>query len=169
MDRNFLKELGLEKDVIDKILDQNGSEITALKAQLKTKDVEINTLRNDLSTANTNLAELQKVDVEDLKTQLANEKAGRLKDKQNYQLNSLFSSAGCKDIDYLLYKLGDKVQFDENGAVKDKDNLLETCKKDYASLFETEPTGFGARHGSNLDKEDGVTQAFKNLYPDIEI
>lgn len=169
MERNFLKELGLEKEVIDKILDQNGSEITALKTQLKTKDTEISTLRTDLATANTNIAELQKVDVEDLQTQLANEKTGRLKDKQNYQLNNLFSSAGCKDIDYLLYKLGDKVEFEEDGTVKNKDNLLEQCKKDYSKLFETEPQGFGFRQGSNLQTEDGVTQAFKNLHPDIEI
>ena len=117
MDRKFLSDLGLEKEAIDKILDQNGSEITTLKTQIKTKEVEIGTLRADLTDANNKVADLSKVDVEDLQTQLANEKAARVKDRQTWNLSSVLTKAGCKDTDYVMYKLGDNVEFDENGAV----------------------------------------------------
>lgn len=95
MDRKFLTDLGLEKEVIDKILDQNGTEITDLKTQIKTKDVEISTLRTDLINANNKVADLSKVDVKDLQTQLANEKAARVKDKQAWSLSSTLAKAGC--------------------------------------------------------------------------
>lgn len=163
MDRNFLKELGLEKEVIDKILDQNGIEITALKSKLKTKDIEIDTLKTDLAKANTSITEFEKVDVEDLKTQLENEKAGRLKDKQTYQLNSLFSSAGCKDIDYLIYKLGDTIEFLEDGTIKDKDNLLEQCKKDYSLLFE-DKSQLNIGSAGNFQRNRGINNVSKEKF-----
>ena len=81
MDRKFLEDMGIEKENIDKILDQNMDEIGVLNARIKTKDTEISTLRTDLATANGKIADLEKVDVEDLKTQLQNEKDARAKDK----------------------------------------------------------------------------------------
>lgn len=138
MDRKFLIDLGLEKEVIDKILDQNGTEITDLKTQIKTKDVEIGTLRTDLINANSKVADLSKVDVEDLQTQLANEKTARVKDKQIWNLSNVLAKAGCKDTDYVMYKLSDSVEFDENGAVKDPETLVSTVKETYASQFEAQ-------------------------------
>ena len=35
-----------------------------------------------------------------------------------------------------MYQLGDTVTFEESGGLKDKDTLLESCKKNYAALFE---------------------------------
>lgn len=83
MDRRFLEGLGLEKDVIDKVLDQNGTEITALKTQLTTKDTEIKTLRADLITANNRVGELEKVNVEDLERQLQRSERAERRIKKN--------------------------------------------------------------------------------------
>lgn len=89
MERKFLEDMGIEKENINKILDQHMAEIGALNTRIKTKDTEIDTLRGDLSTANTRIADLEKVDVEDLRTQLQNEKDGRAKDKKEFTLLSL--------------------------------------------------------------------------------
>lgn len=136
MDRKFLADLGLEKDVIDKILDQHGTEITTLRTQLKTKDTEIGTLRTDLTAANTKIAGFENVDVKDLQAQLSAEKEGRTKDRQTWNLKSALTAAGCKDTDYIMFKLGDTVKFADDGSLKDSDALLESCKKDYAAMFE---------------------------------
>jgi hypothetical protein len=157
MDRKFLADLGLEKDVIDKILDQHGTELTTLRTQLKTKDTEIGTLRTDLTAANTKVADLEKVDVEDLQTQLQAEKDGRKKDLQSWNLKSTLTKAGCKDTDYIIFKLGDKVEFADDGTLKDSDALLESCKKDYAAMFaEADP-------GADPQKPTGGTGSLGNF------
>lgn len=78
------------------------------------------------------------VDVADLQRQLDDEKAGRKKDRQEWNLRAVLAGAGCTDVDYLLYKLGDTVEYEEDGNVKNQDALLESCRKDYAAQFPTQ-------------------------------
>ena len=120
-----------------------------VSAKLFTANSTIKTLREAAQA-------FEGVDVADLKRQLDDEKAGRRKDKQTWELRAVLTGAGCKDPDYVMYKLGDKVEFEENGGLKDKDTLLESCKKDYAALFEAERPGdtgnfgnFPRKHGGN--------------------
>lgn len=144
MERKFLEGLGLEKETIDKVLNQNGAEVAALRTQITTKDAEIKTLRNDLVAANTRIAGLEKVDVEALQRQLDDERTGRKKDRQGWNLKAALAETGCKDPEYVMFKLGDTVEFADDGSLKDKDALIEKCKQNFASMFETEsPTGTG--------------------------
>ena len=165
MERKFLEDMGIEKENINKILDQNMAEIGALNARIKTKDTEISTLRTDLSTANTKIADLEKIDVEDLRTQLQNEKDGRAKDKKEFTLRMLLQKEGCTDTDYLLYKLGDKVEFDEKGAVKDPENFIKTTKEQYAGQFQdTSGTGGTGSPGNFGRDHKDRTSLEKNPY-----
>ena len=177
MERKFLEGLGLEKDVIDKVLNQNGTEITALKTQLTTKDTEISTLRSDLTSANTKIADLEKVDTEGLQKQLNAERDGRAKDKKEFTLKALLTQSGCKDIDYVLYKLGDSVEFDEKGEIKDAESFLKTTKEAYATQFAEEPAGgtgsrgnFGRQNGNKKPEEMTYTElaAYMNANPNAE-
>lgn len=143
MERKFLEDMGIEKENINKILDQNMAEIGALNTRIKTKDTEIGTLRSDLSKANTKIAELEKVDVEELRNQLQQEKEGREKDRKEFALRELLQKEGCKDVDYLLYKLGDTVEFDEKGAVKDAESFIKSTKEKYAGQFQDDKGGAG--------------------------
>ncbi|CDZ74892.1 hypothetical protein ING2D1G_0733 [Peptoniphilus sp. ING2-D1G] len=52
MKREFLEGLGLEKDVIDKIMEENGNDIKAEKAKATAKDEEIKTLKEQVNIAN---------------------------------------------------------------------------------------------------------------------
>lgn len=164
MERKFLEDMGIEKENINKILDQNMAEIGALNARIKTKDTEISTLRTDLSTANTKIADLEKIDVEDLKTQLQNEKDGREKDKKEFTLRSLLQQEGCKDVDYLLYKLGDTVEFDDKGAVKDSENFIKATKEKYAGQFEEGTAGGTGSAGNFGRNHKDRTPLEKNPY-----
>lgn len=139
MERKFLEGLGLEKEVIDKVLNQNGAEVSTLRTQITTKDAEIKTLRDDLVAANTKIAGLEKVDAEALQRQLDDEKAGRKKDRQQWNLKAALAGAGCKDPDYVMFKLGDSVEFADDGSLKDKDALVEKCRQDFAAMFEADP------------------------------
>ena len=54
-----------------------------------------------------------------------------------------------------MYKLGDTVTFEESGGLKDKDTLLESCKKNYAALFEAERPGDTGSFGNFPRKHGG--------------
>lgn len=164
MERKFLEEMGIEKENINKILDQNMAEIGALNARIKTKDTEISTLRTDLATANTKIADLEKVDVEDLKTQLQNEKDGRVKDKKEFELRSLLQKEGCQDIDYILYKLGDSVEFDDKCNVKDIEKFIKSTKEAYPGQFNADVPGGTGSSGNFNRNHNERTPAEKNPY-----
>ena len=141
MERTCLEGLGLENDVIDKVLDQNMTEIGVYATRLKNKEIEVDTLWVDLNTANSKIVELEKVDVKQLQNDLAAEKTARVKDRQHWALQSALQESGCKDPEYIMWKLGDSVEFVDSGDLKDKDGLLKTVKETYAAQFEAEPSG----------------------------
>ena len=79
MQRKFLEELGLEKEVIDKIMSENGSDIENTKKKL---EAERDNYRSQLETAQETLKSFDGVDVNDLKgkiTQLTNDLNRRCK------------------------------------------------------------------------------------------
>lgn len=151
MERKFLEGLGItDKGTIDAILDQNGAETGALNARLKQAKTELDTARTDLTAANTKLAGMK--DVETLQTELANEKAGRLADKKDWNLRSLLTANGCSDIDYLVYKSGSDVEYEDNGDVKDAESLISTLKEKFKNFFKS-------GDDAGTDANTGTTQA----------
>lgn len=69
MKRSFLSELGLEEEVIDKIMAEHGIAIQKLKTKIGAKDTEIQTLQGELDTTNEKLKDFEKVDVDKLKSE----------------------------------------------------------------------------------------------------
>lgn len=128
-----------------------------------------------LFTANSTIKTLREaaqafdgVDVADLQRQLNDERAGRKKDRQNWELRAALTGAGCKDPDYLLFKLGDTVEFAEDGSLKDKDGLLESCKKDFAAMFPTDPpAGTGSSGNFRRDRSPAQSSQREQLEKQI--
>ena len=170
MERKFLEGLGItDKSIIDSILDQNGAETSALNTRIKAKDTEITTLRSDLATANTKISELSKVDVETLQKQLQDEKDARVADKKAWSLKALLTSKGCTDVDYLVYKLGDSVKFEDDGTVADADNVVKDWIEKYPNQFQTSndttETKAGTGSAGNFSRDHSTkTPAKKNPY-----
>ena len=67
MKTDFLKELGLEKDVIDKIMAENGKDIEGYKAQVSQLETEKANLTQQLGDANTQIEGFRSLDVEGIK------------------------------------------------------------------------------------------------------
>lgn len=60
MKRDFLKGLGIEdKDIIDKILDENSADIGRAKGELDTWKTKVDDLEKDIKTKNSTIAQLQ--------------------------------------------------------------------------------------------------------------
>lgn len=67
MQRKFLEGLGLEKSIIDKILNENGTDIEKAKERLET---ERDNYKSQLETAQTALKKFEGVNVEELKGEI---------------------------------------------------------------------------------------------------
>ena len=139
---------------LDWIMRENGNDINAEKSNTSQVMGDLLTARNTIKTLRDAAKSFEGVDVADLQRQLDDEKAGRKRDRQEWNLRALFTGAGCTDVDYLLYKVNGKVEYEEDGRVKNQDALLETCRKDYAAQFPAQAvdTGsvgnFARNHGS---------------------
>ena len=66
MKREFLTGLGLEANVVDQIMTENGKDIEGLKAQLGVQKGLVTDLTGQLNTANGELKKLQGVDIDAL-------------------------------------------------------------------------------------------------------
>jgi hypothetical protein len=67
MQRKFLEDLGLEKSVVDKILNENGADIEKAKSRLET---ERDNYKSQLETAQTALKKFEGVNVDELKGEI---------------------------------------------------------------------------------------------------
>jgi len=67
MKREYLEGLELEKDVIDKVMAENGKDIENAKGDITTKDIEIKNLKGQLKDANKKIDEFKDLDVEGIK------------------------------------------------------------------------------------------------------
>ena len=147
---------GITDEQLDWLMNENGSDINAEKGNALRIQGELDTANNTIKILRDAAKSFEGIDVADLQRQLGEEKAGRKKDRQEWNLRAALTGAGCTDVDYLLYKLGDTVEYDDDGSVKNQDALLESCRKDYAAQFPTQQamgtggTGnFARNHGSD--------------------
>lgn len=150
MKRDWLKELGLENDVIDKIMAENGKDIEAHKGNsdrltadldAKTKEhSEALALIEQLKGENAGNEKLQS-SIKDYETKLAQLAAEneQLKIDKAVEVALLENKAKASDIDYLMFKLkqdNKEIKLDENGKVKGIDDIVGGLKTAYANNFE---------------------------------
>ena len=67
MKREFLKELELTDEVIDKIMAENGKDIEKHKTQAETVRAELDTVKGQLSEANKQIEGFKDLDVDGIK------------------------------------------------------------------------------------------------------
>ena len=151
MKRTFLKDLGLDDEVIDKIMAENGKDIEAhkgnndrLTADLDTKTKEHNealALIEQLKGENAGNEKLQN-SIKDYEAKIATLTAEneQLKVDKAVEVALLGSNAKASDIDYLMFKLKQdhkEITLDENGKVKGIDDIISGLKTSYANNFES--------------------------------
>lgn len=153
MKRDFLKNLGIEdKELIDKILDENSADIGRAKGELDTYKTQVNDLKGQLSAKdaeiNTLKEQADKVDglnqqITQLtadKTQLTNDLNTKVSALQkSYAIESGLRDAKAKNIKAVMALLDmDKISY-ADGALTGLNEQLEALQKgeDTSFLFTT--------------------------------
>jgi chromosome segregation ATPase len=149
MKREFLKDLGIEdKDVIDKILNENSidigkakgevdnlnQQITTLKGDISTKDKEINTLKSQVgdSTALNDKIKTLETENTDLKSKL-NTEVSKL--QKAHAIESGVRDAKAKNVKAVMALLDvEKITF-ENNELNGLSEQLEALKTGEDSSF----------------------------------
>lgn len=141
MKRETLKEYGLEKEAIDKILDENMADIGEAKKSVSDEmQKEIDRLKMEVETRDNQLEGLKGIDAEALKDEIktlqdANKKA---KDDYEKEINSIklssaikedLHNAGAKEIETLMKLINkDSITLNNEGKTVGLSEQIETLK-----------------------------------------
>mgnify|MGYP002516002576 FL=1 len=184
MKRKFLEDMGLEKEQVDKILDENSQDIGKAKGDsekiqkdLDAANAEVKSLKGQISDRDKQLETLKNStgDVEAMKQQIATLQAdNKAKDeahaaeikqlKIDAAIDSALTGAKAKNntaVKALLKDL-DKAELAEDGTIKGLAEQIEALQKSDAYLFDTttkkQTQVKGAKPGEsgNEDGDHGV-------------
>lgn len=167
MKREFLTELGLEKDIIDKIMAENGKDIAAEKAKVTAAEASLTELQATLDEANTTIAGFKEKDLDvDKARNLAKEWEKKYQDAENARAVEAHNNAlmqelaktntvdtellkACLNMDEIIIK---------DGKVIGLEDQLESIKEKKPYLFatETKPVLKGAHLGEPSDSGNGT-------------
>ena len=151
MRRDFLKSLGIEdKEIIDKILDENSTDIGKAKGSVETLEQRISTLENDIKTKDDTIAELQKkagdtdalnqkiTQLETDKTNLTNELTNKVSQIQkDHAIEGKIRDAKGKNVKAIKALLDmEKITYENNelGGIDDQLTALASAE-DSSMLF----------------------------------
>lgn len=193
MKTEFLKGLGLEKEVIDKIMAENGRDIEAEKVKAKDLQNQLNTANNTIKERDTQLEQLKNSpdNPETLKQQIQqlqddNKKAADKHEKEMHQLkvsNALekaLSNAKAKNTKAVqaLLELGDDVELNEDGTIKGLDEKIKALKKSDSYLFNEEkqttkidgakPTETNPSNPNNPASKDDSEKSYEDFLAEVE-
>lgn len=165
MQRKFLEDLGLEKDTIDKIMDEHGKAVNREKG--KADDY-----KSQLDTAKQTLAGFDGVDVSDLKNQistltttLATKESEFNKKIAERDFNDMLSAKAkeykARDIKSIKPFLDIDSLMSSKNQTADIDSAFAEIKKNNAYLFEDEqaPKVVSYTSGGNPDTNNSTTKA----------
>lgn len=151
MQRKFLEGLGLEKEAVDKILDENSADIGKAKADYDTLKQERDTLMSQVAERDGQLEGLKKSagDNEALMKQIADLQVENLAAKQQYEADmkglklstaiKLAIGDSAQDVDLVTGLFDkDKLILSDDGKVTGLEEQLKALKKEKAFLFKEE-------------------------------
>lgn len=121
----------------------------------KNDDLKVaNKLVDDLKKDNKDVEDLQEK-IDDYEKEVEGLKEERVKEKTNYTLRERLKEAGAKDVDYMIYKLGE-VELDKEGNIIELDNKIKSLVEENKDHFEVKE--------DKSDKDDD-----KNKGPGYEV
>ena len=168
MKRDFLRSLGIEdKDIIDKILDENSSDIGRAKGELDTYKTKVTNLENEIESKKTEIATLTKqvgdttalnekiTQLETDKTNLTNELNNKVSQIQKtHAVETAIRDAKGKSVKAVMAHLDmEKITYENNelGGLTEQLEALKTGE-DTSFLFgEAKPTPPSGTNPKNPD------------------
>lgn len=168
MKRKFLEDLGLEKEVIDKIMAENGSDIESAKAEQKSKletlEAENTQLKTQVTERDGQLETLKAStgDVEAMKNQIVALQADNQAVKEKYESDmkelklataiKLAVGDSAQDADLVTGLFNkEKLILSEDGTVTGLEDQLKELKKSKAFLFKEEKPGTVIKGGKPVE------------------
>lgn len=167
MKREFLDGLGLEKEVIDKIMTENGNDINKSKADYDEVKTQLDTANKTIKERDKQIEGLKKVDAEALQAEITKLQEENKEATKKYQSDlkdikltnaiklAIAGKVHDEDMAASLFDKSKLVLTDE-GKVAGLDEQLEVIKKDKGFLFKTDkvdthydPNSGGAPTGIN--------------------
>lgn len=148
MKRKFLEDLGIEKEVIDKIMDEHGVGVTAAKADVHAIEAERDDLKSKYEAAEQTITTLKAAETanEALQNTIKDHEAtiNKLQTdsdvlRKEFTLKEQLTALGVKDPDYVIFKQGgvDKFSYDQNGKIVGLEETIKPLKESAAYLFNT--------------------------------
>lgn len=113
MERKFLEDLGLDKETIDKVLNQNSAEIGTHKNTIATLTTERDGLKTQLDTANGEIKSYKDMDVEGIK-----QKAGDWETKYNTDTQTLKDQLDAANYGFTVKEATAGLKFTSESARK---------------------------------------------------
>lgn len=176
MKRKFLEDLGLEADVVEKIMAEAGKDTTALKAKVDDLAEQVNVKDTTIVEKNKKIAELEKVDVEAIKKeQFDLGKAEGSKEIETFKkqnaLEKALANYKAKDTSILSKMLDmDKIKFnDKFEIVEGLEEQINPLKESHDYLFNSDKPlpkfsdkTPGANNGTEISKEDFKKMSYKD-------
>ena len=148
MDRNFLKNLGVDEDVIGQIIDEHHSSNSSLKEQLTAKKDEVKNLKSErdelkgkvddvndkddkINSLQSQYDEAQK-QIDDYKAKLSN---------QSLEKDILQRIPDAYDVNDVLSLIDkSKFEYDDDGNVNNMDDVINGFKESKSHLFKGDVT-----------------------------
>lgn len=193
MERAFLKGLGLEKEVIDQIMAENGKDIELEKGKakdfqtqldaanktIKERDKQLEDLKNSPDNPEELKKQIQQLQDDNKAAKEAHEK--EIKDlKVANALEKALSDAKAKNAKAVqaLLELGDDVELAEDGSIKGLDEKIKALKKSDAYLFDdskpsttfkgAEPTSTNPNHPADPTAKKPQEKSYEDFLAEVE-
>lgn len=182
MQRKFLEDLGLEKEAIDKIMAENGSDIEKTKSRL---EAERDNYKSQLETAQTALKEFEGVDVKELNGKIAQLTADMATKETEYQakiadmefnsvLDTAITKSGARNAKALKALLDIDVLKASKNQTDDINAAIEKVKAENDYLFESAnpvPHIVAKGGGNAPGTKMSLAQAMKyaNEHPGVDV
>ena len=167
MKRDFLEELGLEKDVIDKVMAENGKDIETEKTKTKAAEADRDRYKDQLDTTNEELEKFKDVKPEELK-QTITDLRKQIKDKDDEyaakeadrafreSVETAIKDAGGKNAKAIMALLDLDALKESKNQKEDVKTALEGLAKDNDYLFGSNEPIQNPTHSTKTPKpEDG--------------
>ena len=183
MKRKFLEDLGLDKDIVDQIMQENGNDINKAKSDYEDVKAQLETANNTIKERDKQIEKLKEVDGEKLKEEITklqklNKEAEKkyLDDLKELKLNNAIKLAIHDKVfnEDMAAGLFDKSKLilNDDGSVIGIDEQYENIKKDNAFLFKTNEVknNYNPSIGEstkNMSLEEAMI--YMNEHPDADI
>lgn len=162
MKRQFLKDLELDSEVIDKILDEHGSTVNSLRDKLSSKDDEVKTLkseRDDLKDQVTDVKDAQdKINsLQSKYDEVTKERDGLKSQIQTNELDKqiIKNVQDAHDVDDVLNFINrDSFEYDDDGNITNFDDVLNSVREKKPHYFNGDVNPQGNPDPQDPDPQD---------------